>query len=234
MQLFYNALLTHDHTQCSFSPEERKHLVRVLRKTVGDRILLTNGKGVLFEAEIVLATPKQCEARIVSVKKTEPKPYRLHLAVAPTKANDRYAWFLEKATEIGIDEITPILCDHSERKTVHLERMERILQAAMKQSLQTYLPQLNPLMTYRAFVEQEISGFKGIAHCHNHEKRELQRSAVAAQPITLLIGPEGDFSEAEVALAQHNGFVPVSLGQNRLRTETAALMACATVALVNG
>lgn len=155
------------------------------------------------------------------------------MAVAPTKSNDRYAWFLEKATEIGVDEITPIICDHAERKTLKLERMERVLQAAMKQSFQTYLPKLNPATTYREFVEQDIQGLTYMAHCHNSEKAELQKSVRAGQHTTILIGPEGDFSEAEVALARQKNFVPVSLGKNRLRTETAAIVACATVALIN-
>ena len=204
-----------------------------MRKTEGDQVSLTNGKGYLFEAEIVQADPKQCNAQILKVEKTLPKRYQLHLAVAPTKSNDRYAWFLEKATEIGVDEITPIICDHAERKTLRPERMERVLQAAMKQSFQTYLPKLNPATTYREFVEQDIQGLTYIAHCHNSEKAELRTSIRAGQHTTILIGPEGDFSEAEVALAQQKHFVPVSLGKNRLRTETAAIMACATVALMN-
>lgn len=205
----------------------------MLRNPEGAIVYLTNGKGYRFKAAVTTAHPKHAKASIIAVEKTTPKGYSLHLAVAPTKSNDRYAWFLEKATEIGVDAITPLICDQSERKIIKQERMERILQTAMKQSLQTYLPQLNPAITYREFMDQQLSGLTYIAHCHNGEKTELHRNVIAGQEITLLIGPEGDFSEAEVALAQQKDFISVSLGNNRLRTETAAIVACSIVALMN-
>ena len=194
---------------------------------------LTNGKGYLFEAEIVHANPKHCAVQILEVAQTLSRPYRLHMAVAPTKMNDRYAWFLEKATEIGVDEITPLICEHSERRKVKPERMERVLQAAIKQSCQTYLPQLNPATTFQEFITKDPQGIKCIAHCATGEKAVLKTQVPAGQNITILIGPEGDFSEVEIALAHRHHYIPVTLGKNRLRTETAAILACATVALAN-
>ncbi|MEZ4811206.1 MAG: 16S rRNA (uracil(1498)-N(3))-methyltransferase [Allomuricauda sp.] len=233
MQLFYNPSLDNSNRQFFFTPEESKHIVRVLRKKEGDILHITNGRGYLFEAEILNADPKKCMAQIVSSDKTIPKRHRLHLAVAPTKMNDRYEWFLEKATEIGVDGITPIICDNSERRNIKTERLERVLQAAMKQSLQTFLPKLNPAISCNAFLEQENKGLKFIAHCAEGEKMELQRRVVADHDVTILIGPEGDFSKAEIDFAHSKGYVPVSLGKNRLRTETAAIVACTVVSLIN-
>ncbi|RIV74427.1 16S rRNA (uracil(1498)-N(3))-methyltransferase [Flagellimonas aequoris] len=233
MQLFYNPSLDNSTKQFVFPPEESKHIARVLRKTEGDIVHITNGKGYLFEAEILVPDQKRCKVKIVSESKSVPKRYSLHMAVAPTKMNDRFEWFLEKATEIGIDEITPLFCDHSERKTVKLERMERVLQSAMKQSLQTVLPKLNPPMSFKDFMETDNTGLKFIAHCDEGEKMELKRRVIADMDITILIGPEGDFSKEEIDAAKAKGFVPISLGNNRLRTETAAIVACTTVNVIN-
>ena len=233
MQLFYNPSLDNSYKQFFFPPEESKHITRVLRKKEGDVVHITNGKGYLYEAEILIADQKKCKAQIIAEHKTVPKRYRLHLVVAPTKMNDRYEWFLEKATEIGVDEITPVLCDHSERKTVKLERMERIVQAAMKQSLRTIMPKINPIISYQQFLELENKGLKFIAHCAKGEKMELKRRVAADKDVTILIGPEGDFSKSEIELAYKNGYVPISLGKHRLRTETAAIVACTIVAMIN-
>ncbi|UII79946.1 16S rRNA (uracil(1498)-N(3))-methyltransferase [Flagellimonas sp. CMM7] len=233
MQLFYNPSLDNSFKQFFFSAEESKHILKVLRKKEGDVLHITNGKGYLFEAEILVADIRKCKAQIISTEKSIPKRYTLHLAVAPTKMNDRYEWFLEKATEIGVDEITPIICEHSERKILKLERMERVLQSAMKQSLQTHLPKLNPAISYKEFMNQEMSGLKFIAHCDEGEKMELKRRVAADKDLIILIGPEGDFSKTEINLAYAKGFVPVSLGNNRLRTETAAIVACTTVSIIN-
>ncbi|WP_190808426.1 16S rRNA (uracil(1498)-N(3))-methyltransferase [Flagellimonas sp. S3867] len=233
MQLFYNPTLDNSFKQFFFSAEESKHIVKVLRKKEGDILHITNGRGYLFEAEILIADPKKCKAQIVSEDKSIPKRYSLHLVVAPTKMNDRYEWFLEKVTEIGVDEITPIICERSERKTLKMERMERVLQSAMKQSLQTFLPKLNPPITYKQYLKQEIKGLKFIAHCDKGEKMEFKRRVAADKDITILIGPEGDFSASEISMAQEKGFVPVSLGNTRLRTETAAIVACSTVSIIN-
>nr|WP_299067329.1 16S rRNA (uracil(1498)-N(3))-methyltransferase [uncultured Allomuricauda sp.] len=233
MQLFYNPSLDNSFKQFFFSAEESKHILKVLRKQEGDVLHITNGKGYLFKAEILVADAKKCKAQIISTEKSIPKRYKLHLVVAPTKMNDRYEWFLEKATEIGVDEITPIICEHSERKVIKQERMERVLQSAMKQSLQTYLPKLNPAISYKEFMNQEMGGLKFIAHCDEGEKMELKRRVAADKDIIILIGPEGDFSKSEINLAKSKNFVPVSLGNNRLRTETAAIVACTTVSIIN-
>lgn len=233
MQLFYNPSLDNSATQFTFPSDESKHIVKVLRKKEGDILHITNGKGYRFEAKIISADQKRCKAWIISSHKSIPKRYTLHLVVAPTKMNDRYEWFLEKATEIGVDEITPVICDHSERKVVKLDRMERVLQSAMKQSLQTVLPKLNPAISLKTFLEQEQTGLKFIAHCDDGEKMELKRKVIADMDATILIGPEGDFSKEEIDLARKKGYRPISLGNNRLRTETAAIVACTTVSIIN-
>lgn len=234
MQLFYNPELDNSFKQFFFSAEESKHIIKVLRKKVDDVLRITNGKGYLFEAKILEDNPKKCKAQIISEEKTIPRLHTLHIAMAPTKMNDRFEWFLEKATEIGINEITPILCEHSERKVIKQERLEKVLQSAMKQSLQTYLPKLNPLTSLEDFLALNQGELKFIAHCHKEEKVELKRGIQADKDVVILIGPEGDFSMGEVKLAESKGFYPVSLGRNRLRTETAGLVACATVAVING
>lgn len=233
MQLFYNPSLDNSFKQFFFSTEESKHIVKVLRKKEGDLLHITNGRGILFEAEILVADLRKCKAQIVSEKKSVPKRYCLHMAVAPTKMNERFEWFLEKATEIGVDEITPVICHRSERKVLKMERMERVLQSAMKQSLQTNLPRLNQPITFTKFIQEHIQGLKFIAHCDEGEKMELKRRVAADKDVTILIGPEGDFSKEEIQMAMDNGFVPVSMGNNRLRTETAAIVACTTVAIIN-
>ncbi|MCL6275508.1 16S rRNA (uracil(1498)-N(3))-methyltransferase [Muricauda sp. 2012CJ35-5] len=233
MQLFYNPSLDNSFKQFFFSTEESKHIVKVLRKKEGDLLHITDGRGILFEAEILVADLRKCKAQIVSEKKSVPKRYCLHMVVAPTKMNERFEWFLEKATEIGVDEITPVICHRSERKVLKMERMERVLQSAMKQSLQTNLPRLNQPITFTKFIQEHIQGLKFIAHCDEGEKMELKRRVAADKDVTILIGPEGDFSKEEIHMAMDNGFVPVSMGNNRLRTETAAIVACTTVAIIN-
>lgn len=233
MQLFYNASLDGSVTQFVFNEEESRHIVKVLRKKPGDHLQITNGKGYLFKAEILSADLKQCKARIVETTKKHQKMHRLHMVVAPTKSMDRFEWFLEKVTEIGVNEITPIICEHSERKVLKMPRIERIVQGAMKQSLRTYLPKINEPVRFDDFVKRNHEGLLFIAHCHDEEKMELIRRVAPDKDITILIGPEGDFSEREVDLAYASSFYPVALGDARLRTETAAIVACATVAIIN-
>ena len=233
MQLFYNSKLSQDNNQIQFSKEESKHIVRVLRKSVGDTLYITNGKGILFTSEISSADQKNCVATIISFETKPQKSYHLHVAVAPTKMNDRYEWFLEKATEIGIDSITPIFCDNSERRVIKAERYEKILLSAMKQSLNCYLPQLNEAITFKDFISQKHDGRLFIAHCEETDKKSLKHEINTHENITILIGPEGDFSTNEIALAVQSGFTPVTLGTTRLRTETAAIVACHSVAFVN-
>ncbi|WP_435412755.1 16S rRNA (uracil(1498)-N(3))-methyltransferase [Psychroserpens mesophilus] len=233
MQLFFNSELSTDSNQIQFSKEESRHIVKVLRKSVGDLLHITNGRGVLFTSEIISANLKGCIANLISFETKLPRTYKLHLAVAPTKMNDRYEWFLEKATEIGIDSITPIICDNSERRVIKAERYEKILLSAMKQSLNCYLPKLNEAINYKDFVSQKHDGSLYIAHCEETNRKSLKHKLKANQTITILIGPEGDFSTHEIELAMQSGFVPVSLGSTRLRTETAAIVACHSVAFIN-
>ena len=232
-QLFYNPELNNETRQIAFSGEESKHIAKVLRKKKGDLIMVTNGTGWLFEATLETASPASCEATITNSQKFIQPMHWLHLAVAPTKNSDRFEWLLEKATEIGVNEITPVICERSERKTVKAERLIRIMESAMKQSKRVYLPKLNPAIRLSEFLDQEHPGLRFIAHCHEEEKLELKRRVAPDKDITILIGPEGDFSDAEVDLAYEKGFYPVSLGEARLRTETAAVVACATVNLIN-
>lgn len=233
MQLFYNPTIDEHTMQLSFDRDESKHIAKVLRKSVGDTLHITNGKGWLFEAEISLADIKNCLALITSKTFQPKRDYKVHLAVAPTKMNDRYEWFLEKATEIGIDTITPIICDHSERKVIKIERFEKILQSAMKQSLHYYLPQLNDAISFKEFVKQEVSGQKFIAHCEETDRKSLKKELEPQQDVNILIGPEGDFSVKEIEMAIQNNYIAVTLGTTRLRTETAAIVACHSVAFIN-
>lgn len=233
MQLFYNSELTEHSVQVTFSKEESKHIIKVLRKSVGDELHITNGKGWLFIAKITLADIKNCLTDIVSKTFHPKKNYQVHLAVAPTKMNDRYEWFLEKATEIGVDSITPIICNHSERKTINAERFEKILLAAMKQSNQYYLPTLQSQINFNEFIKQNFSEQKFIAHCEDTDKKSLKSVLKPETDVLMMIGPEGDFSVKEIETAIKNQFIPVTLGTTRLRTETAAIVACHSVALMN-
>ncbi len=233
MQLFYNPNLDETSTQFYFDSEESKHIVRVLRKKVNDEVLITNGNGLMLSAKIMDSNPKKCEVEITGVKKVHQKNHWLHMVVAPTKMNDRFEWFLEKATEIGVNEITPVLCERSERKTIKLDRYKKVIQSAMKQSFQAYLPQLNDLTNFNDIIETPTTGGLFIAHCDDSEKFELKRRLIPDKPITILIGPEGDFTHREIKAAKEKGYLPVSMGRNRLRTETAAIVACTTVAMIN-
>lgn len=226
MQLFFAPELSEDHSEYIFDKEESKHIVKVLRKQEGDILHITNGKGILFESAISLASEKKCVVTINKFDRTSPRSFRIHLAVAPTKMNERYEWFLEKATEIGIDEITPIICEHSERKIVKTDRFEKIILSAMKQSNQLFMPKLNEPISFKEFVKRETSDVKFIAHCDDFHKTALKSSFEKSGKYLLLIGPEGDFSPKEIQLALDQQYTPVTLGQTRLRTETAAVVAC--------
>lgn len=232
MHLFYTPNIAGKHY--TLIEEESKHAVRVLRLTEGKIIQLVDGKGNFYEGQIIDANPKRCSIEIISKQAgyCKRKSY-LHIAVAPTKNIDRLEWFLEKATEIGIDEITPILCEHSERKIIKDDRLEKVIVSAMKQSLKAYLPKLNPITSLDTVLKSDFRGTKFIAHCYNQDKRTLKNEVAKSFSNLILIGPEGDFSEAEVESAvKTSGFIPVSLGQSRLRTETAALVACHTCNLL--
>jgi len=233
MQLFYNPDIDETTESFSFDKEESRHIIKVLRKKDSDILHVTNGEGLLFETEITLASDNKCIVQVLSIKKTDEPKFRLHLAVAPTKMNDRFEWFLEKATEIGIQEITPIICDRSERKVINLERFEKIILSAMKQSNETYLPKLNEAISFKEFIKQKNEGLQLIAHCEETDKKSLKDILKPNESVTMLIGPEGDFSEKEIALALENDYQPVTLGNTRLRTETAAIVACHSVVFFN-
>lgn len=235
MQLFYSSEIGLDNPAYTFPREESKHIIRVLRKKEGDIVHITDGRGYLYTCIIINDNPNKCTVQIRDSVFHEPMEYSLHVAVAPTKNNDRFEWFLEKATEIGITEITPLLCDHSERKTVKEERLSKIVQSAMKQSLQMHLPTLHPLTTFSEFITQleEINAAKYIAHCEDGKKISLQKSLVPQNDVVILIGPEGDFSKKEILIALENKYIALTLGKNRLRTETAALTACQLVSFLN-
>ncbi|WP_299682921.1 16S rRNA (uracil(1498)-N(3))-methyltransferase [uncultured Dokdonia sp.] len=234
MQLFYSASITPTSDVYTFPREESKHIVRVLRKQIGDHVTITNGKGYLFKGEIITNNPNKCSIKLHSAVFQEPRPYKLHIAIAPTKGNDRFEWFLEKSTEIGITEITPILCDHSERKQIKEERFNKILQSAMKQSLQTHLPILHPLTSFKDFLKSNThTSFSGIAHCEESEKSPLTKELTDSKDILILIGPEGDFSISEIQQAIDLGFTQISLGDSRLRTETAGIIACHSIAFLH-
>ena len=233
MQLFYSPDISESTVSFSFSKEESNHILKVLRKKIGDVLYITNGSGWLFNAEVTQINSKNCLAKIISQVKQPKRSYQIHLAVAPTKMNDRYEWFLEKATEIGIDAITPIICDHSERKVIKTERFEKILQGAMKQSLNCYLPKLYEPIAYKDFIKKEFSGQLYIAHCEESDRKSLKSQLISNEDVTILIGPEGDFSVKEIEMAISNKFIPVTLGNTRLRTETAAIVACHSVVFIN-
>lgn len=233
MQLFYNPDITAETETFFFDREESKHIIKVMRKKDGDILFVTNGLGSLFKTEITLASDSKCTVKIVSVEASEKPRYHLHLAVAPTKVNDRFEWFLEKATEIGISEITPIICEHSERKHIKTDRYDKIIQSAMKQSLHCFLPKLNEPVAFKDFIKTKYEGLLCMAHCEQTKKNLLKDVLKPNENVTVLIGPEGDFSKKEIELAIANQYLAVSLGNTRLRTETAAIVACHSVAFVN-
>ena len=226
MKLFFGEI---HQDSAILSEEESHHFAKVLRGNEGDKIHVTDGKGNMAECEVVSVSKKAVEAKIIDLKTDfEKKNYYLHVAIAPTKTMERLEFFLEKATEIGIDEITFLQSFHSERKNIKLERIEKIVQSATKQSLKAYLPKVNDLTKFTDFVKTNFTNFtKCIAHCEADITRTPFENVLQTKPqhILIMIGPEGDFSRDEILLAQENNFTGISLGQQRFRTETAALQA---------
>lgn len=226
MQLFYAPDIA--APLYTLGEEESKHCVRVLRMGEGDTLYLTDGRGSLYRARIVEAAPKRCTVEVVeTIPDYERLPYGLTMAVAPTKNIDRFEWFLEKATEVGVTRIVPLLCDHSERRSVNDERARRIVVAAMKQSLKAFLPRLDPMTPFAEFVSATEAPVRLIAHCAESgtPKAYLPRAVEKGGENVILIGPEGDFSPEEINFALENRFRAVTLGRQRLRTETAAVAA---------
>ncbi|HBF87332.1 MAG TPA: 16S rRNA (uracil(1498)-N(3))-methyltransferase [Bacteroidales bacterium] len=212
---------------------ESKHCIKVLRLKIGDEIVLNDGVGNFYFCEIIDDNYKKCIVQIKSKQEVEKTTsVNIHIAIAPTKNIDRFEWFLEKTTEIGIDEITPILCERSERKDVKIERVEKIVISAMKQSLKAHLPKLNSLTSFSTLVKTPLDGEKYIAHCNNATENlvEIYKKGTNA---FILIGPEGDFTEKEIKLAKENNFKEISLGKSRLRTETAGIVVCDIINVLN-
>ncbi len=229
MKVFYCTNI--NENKALLDEEESGHAVRVLRLTEGNEVHLIDGIGGLYKAEISLAHPKKCELNIMERIPVYQRKYYKHMVVAPTKSIDRFEWFLEKATEIGVDEITPLLTDRGERRHINPERFQKILTSTMKQCIQPNRPKLNELTKFKDFVKKNPKGF--IAHLETGEEELLQKVYQSGDNCVILIGPEGDFSPEEVKLAKENGYVSVSLGHSRLRVETAAVAACHTITVIN-
>lgn len=218
----------------SFPEDESKHIVRVLRMREGDGFYVTDGKGNMYDAELIDAHPKRATVILSNQRRGyDVRDFRVSIAIAPTKLNERTEWFLEKATEIGIDEVKLFSSYHSERRTVNLERFKKIVVSAMKQSVKSKMPQLDEMVSFDKLVRQDFAGQKFIAWIDEDVNEQLCDLYKKGENALVLIGPEGDFSKEEVALAKDNGFIPVSLGDARLRTETAAVVACHTIQLIN-
>jgi len=234
MYLFYTPDISED-AYYTLNEQESLHAVRVLRLNQDDPVILVNGKGLWCEAILTRPHPKKSEVQIIKrISEYGKMAYELHIGLAPTKQIDRFEWFLEKATEIGITSITPLVCARSERQTVKQDRSLRVVVAAMKQSLKAYHPVINQVTSYHDFIHNDLSDIKLIAHCMAEENRHPLHSVIKKSTgITIIIGPEGDFTPDEIELALHNNFLPVTLGKSRYRTETAGIIACHTVALLN-
>jgi len=218
----------------TLNEDESKHCVRVLRLEQGEEITLVDGRGGFFTAEITDPNPKRCAVKVIkSELNFGLRNFQVNMAIAPTKNIERIEWFLEKATEIGINRVTPLLCRYSERKEIKADRLEKVMVSAMKQSLKAYLPQLDQITKFNDFISQPFSGQKFIAHCDEQHRDLLKKMVIPNQSYLILIGPEGDFSSEEIELAIKAGFHPVSLGDIRLRTETAGVVACHTFNLLN-
>jgi 16S rRNA (uracil1498-N3)-methyltransferase len=229
MDLFYDSDIAET---LILNAQESRHCVSVLRHKAGDVISVSDGKGTFFECMITEAHPKHCKVEIVANQTHEKRKFNLHIAIAPTKNIDRTEWFAEKATEIGIESVTLLRCEHSERKKVRLNRLEKILVAASKQSLKAYKPKLADLIKFKEFVDNNRNaGY--IAHCISSNLPHFKTVYTSGEDATLLIGPEGDFSPEEVDYALKKGFKEISLGNSRLRTETAGVIACAMFNLIN-
>lgn len=214
--------------------EDSGHAIRVLRHQVGDEIDVVDGQGTWYRCRITVAHPKHCSLEILSSRPDEHWPYGVELVVAPTKNLDRMEWFLEKATEMGLDRFVPIRTRFSERKELKVERMKKIAISAMKQSLKATLPVIEEMTDIKKLLQEPFDGQKFIAHCIEDQPRQLLSHLVEpGKKVRILIGPEGDFSPEEIELAIKNSYIPISLGNQRLRTETAALASVHTIHLIN-
>jgi 16S rRNA (uracil1498-N3)-methyltransferase len=230
VNLFYQSKISEG--VLNLDAEESRHAVKVLRMVKGDALHLTDGRGFFYTAQITDADAKKCSFEIIEKKQSAKRGYQIHIAIAPTKNADRIEWFVEKATEIGIDEISFMLCKNSERKNINLERIEKIAISAMKQSGQAWLPKISAIVPFKEILKHNASQ-KFIAFVDEKNTNHLKSMAKSNGNYLVLIGPEGDFSQEELNLALENNFKKVSLGSNRLRTETAGLAACQILNLIN-
>ena len=234
MHIFFTSNITGN--EALLSPEESAHCIRVLRLVKGDQVRLIDGKGGIYDAVIALPDVRQCILKVLGfVNPHKNRRFPLHIAIAPTKSLDRFEWFIEKSVEIGIDVITPLLCQRSERRILKTDRLHKLIIATMKQAMVPYLPVLNDLTDYGRFINSNTISPRNrfIAHCDESERKRLRDVLAPQSNVTMLIGPEGDFTPGEIELAIANGYIPVSLGVNRLRTETAGIVACNIVNLIN-
>lgn len=214
--------------------DESLHCVKVLRHKVGDVIQVIDGNGTRAIGKIEAAHAKQCAVSLTEKEVvTQTRNYKINIAIAPTKNIERIEWFVEKAVEIGIDEISFIKCKNSERTVVKDERILKVAESAVKQSQQAYIPKINPLIDFKEFIKKDRSDIKLIAHCEKESKQHIKQYITANKSFTILIGPEGDFTKDEIALALSSSYLPVALGDSRLRTETAGLFACNAFAVIN-
>jgi len=233
MQIFYAPGI--EGTTYTLDATESKHVVRVMRMSHGTAVILIDGKGNLYEGNIDNPDPKKCTISITGiVKNFERRDYRLHIAISPLKNPERLEWFIEKSVEIGIDEITPLICKNSEKKTVREDRINNLIVSAMKQSLKAEKTILNPITDFSSFINEEKSGKRFIAHCNNSFIRNrLSDNYSKGENCLILIGPEGDFSEEEIKYADNNGYISLQFGPSRLRTETAGIAACHSIYFLN-
>ena len=216
------------------SKEEARHCTKVLRLHTGSVIYLTDGHGNLYKSMIIESSANHCIVEIISIEhEYKKRNYYVHIAIAPTKNICRFEWFVEKATEIGVDEITPIICKYSERRIIKTEHINKIAISAMKQSIKAYLPKINDAVNFDDFIINKINGKKFIAHCYPGEKPLLKNVIAPNENALVCIGPEGDFAPEEIQRAYNNRIMNVSLGNQRLRTETAGIYACSTICLIN-
>jgi len=232
MHIFYSRTL--DRGVFTLDESESIHLARVLRLRAGDEATIIDGSGTLYRCRVLKPDKKSARLEVISTEESYlRRDYYLHIAIAPMKSTDRYEWFLEKSVELGIDRITPIICERSERHTTKTERSRKVIISAMKQSLKAYLPVLGEATSFKNFIKENLQGERFIAYIDENQQVHLKEGYRGTGKVTILIGPEGDFSKEEFEAAQKVGFKPVTLGPERLRTETAALYACFAINFIH-
>ena len=229
MTLFFDTKIEENTQEFIFSREESKHIAKVIRKVPGDKVSVTNGMGLEWRGILNLVSPQKTIASLDNFIQHSPNKNQIHIAIAPTKNNNRMEWLVEKLTELGINSITLLLCDHSERKVVKKERFEKIAISGLKQSQQFFLPKVHDVISFKNFIETLKGKETYIAHCEDSHKERLDRLTLKSTSQTIMIGPEGDFSAREIKEASIAGILSVTLGIQRFRTETAGLFACHTI-----